>query len=52
MSARRNLIAGLTGLALGWAAAAYLRAVLAREAAEEERELAETAVVIVPGRTS
>jgi hypothetical protein len=49
MFARRNLIAGLAGLAIGWAVARYVRAVLALEAEEEERELAETAVVITPG---
>jgi hypothetical protein len=40
--------AGLAGVALGWAAASYTRAALQRQAQEEERELAETAVIVTP----
>ena len=39
-------LAGLAGVALGWGAAAYTRRTLALQAAEEERELAETAVIV------
>jgi hypothetical protein len=44
------LLAGLAGVAVGWAAAAYARRALARQAAEEEQELAQTAVVITGDR--
>jgi len=39
-------LTAVAGIAAGWAAAAYGRRVLAREAAQEEQELAETAVII------
>jgi len=39
-------LTALAGVAVGWAAAAYGRRVLAREAALEEQEMAETAVII------
>ena len=40
--------AGLTGVAVGWAVASYARFELYRQAAAEEHELAETAVVVTP----
>jgi hypothetical protein len=40
--------ASLIGVALGWAAASSARVALERQAAAEERELAETAVVVTP----
>jgi hypothetical protein len=40
--------ASLIGVALGWAAASSARVALDRQAAAEERELAETAVVVTP----
>jgi len=45
-----GLIAGATlvGVALGWAAAGTVRAALERQAANEQLELAETAVVVTP----
>jgi ferric-dicitrate binding protein FerR (iron transport regulator) len=39
-------LAGLAGVAVGWCAAVYARRALAQEAAAEERELAETAVIV------
>jgi hypothetical protein len=39
-------LTALAGITAGWAAAAYGRRVLAREAAQEEQELAENAVII------
>jgi hypothetical protein len=39
-------LTALAGVAVGWAAGAYGRRMLAREAAQEEQELAETAVII------
>jgi hypothetical protein len=39
---------GLIGVAIGWAAATTARAALERQAENEERELAETAVVVTP----
>ena len=39
-------LTALAGITVGWAAAAYGRRALAREAALEEQELAETAVII------
>ncbi|MCY1141932.1 hypothetical protein OWR29_28395 [Actinoplanes sp. Pm04-4] len=39
---------GLLGAAIGWAAATSARAALERQAEQEERELAETAVVVTP----
>ncbi|HEX5201161.1 hypothetical protein ACFQS1_26205 [Paractinoplanes rhizophilus] len=44
------LLAGLAGVAVGLAAAAYSRRALARQAAEEEQELAQTAVVLTGDR--
>lgn len=44
--------AGLLGVAVGWAAASSARAALERQAEEEELELADTAVVVTPGRES
>jgi hypothetical protein len=38
----------LIGVAIGWAAATTARAALERQAENEERELAETAVVVTP----
>jgi hypothetical protein len=45
-----GMIAGfsLIGIAIGWAAATTARAALERQAANEELELAETAVVVTP----
>jgi hypothetical protein len=47
-----GLIAGvaLVGIAIGWAAASSARAVVERQAEEEELELADTAVVVTPAR--
>jgi len=44
------VLAGLAGVAVGWAAAAYARRALARQAAEEEQELAQTAVIVTGER--
>ncbi|WP_030442872.1 hypothetical protein [Actinoplanes subtropicus] len=40
------VLTALAGAAVGWAAGAYGRRALAREAAQEEQELAETAVIV------
>jgi hypothetical protein len=40
----------LVGIAIGWAAASSARAVVERQAEEEELELANTAVVVTPAR--
>lgn len=44
--------ASLIGVALGWAAATAARAALERQAEIEERELAETAVIVTPAPTT
>jgi ElaB/YqjD/DUF883 family membrane-anchored ribosome-binding protein len=44
------VLAGLAGVAVGWATAAYARRALARQAAEEEQELAQTAVIVTGER--
>ncbi|MFI5896459.1 hypothetical protein ACIA5D_40805 [Actinoplanes sp. NPDC051513] len=43
-------VVGLAGVAVGWAAAAYARRAMASQAAQEEQELAQTAVVITGDR--
>ena len=39
-------LTGVAGFVVGWAVARYARAALARQSAEEEQELAETAVIV------